>query len=167
MASSVCSSCLRRAAAQRPRTAHVGRRTSADDGIGGRGRHAFVESGLEIERGLIYTRDTLSAVAARFSGRDLVFIMGSDSLLQFDTWHDAASILELCTLAVAPRPGDDLRSSKPLRRAGARPGSPCWSSAGRRLFSPIRARVAAGRPVRYLVPEVEEYLPQRGLYGRA
>ena len=49
----------------------------------------FVESGLEIERGLVYTRDTLSAVAERFPGRDLVFIMGSDSLLQFDTWHDA------------------------------------------------------------------------------
>lgn len=54
----------------------------------------FVESGLEIERGLVYTRDTLAAVAERFPGRDLVFIMGSDSLLQFDTWHDPDGILD-------------------------------------------------------------------------
>ena len=39
----------------------------------------FVESGLEIERELVYTRDMLDAVATRFPNRDLFFIMGSDS----------------------------------------------------------------------------------------
>jgi nicotinate-nucleotide adenylyltransferase len=72
----------------------------------------FAASGLEIEHGLVYTRDTLTAVAERYPGRDLVFIMGSDSLLQFDAWHDPEGILERCILAVAPR------------RAGARRGSP-------------------------------------------
>jgi nicotinate-nucleotide adenylyltransferase len=129
----------------------------------------FVESGLEIERGLVYTRDTLSAVAARFPGRDLVFIMGSDSLLQFDTWHDAEAILHQCTLAVAPRPGDD--------RALVEAVAARWG-AGRVAIleapqvgissSQIRARVAAGQPLRYLVPEaVEGFISRRGLYGRA
>ena len=129
----------------------------------------FVESGLEIERGLVYTSDTLSAVAERFPGRDLVFIMGSDSLLQFDTWHDAEAILGRCTLAVAPRPEDDRAT---IAAAAARWGAdrvtvieapPVGVSS-----SQIRARVAAGLPLRYLVPEaVEEFISRHGLYGRA
>ncbi len=129
----------------------------------------FVESGLEIERGLIYTRDTLSAVAERFSGRDLVFIMGSDSLLQFDTWHDAEAILELCTLAVAPRPGDDHALVEAVAaRWGAGRVTVLEAPPVGVSSSQIRARVAAGLPLRYLVPEaVEEFISQRGLYGRA
>jgi nicotinate-nucleotide adenylyltransferase len=129
----------------------------------------FVESGLEIEHGLSYTSDTLRAVAERFAGRDLVFVMGSDSLLQLDTWHDPEAILDLCTLAVAPRPGDDPVA---IAAAAAR-----WG-AGRVVVldaptiavssSQIRARVAAGRPIRYLVPSaVEELIVERGLYRSA
>src|SRR5512137_897534 len=66
----------------------------------------FVESGLELEQELVYTRDTLDAVARRFTGRDLYFIMGSDSLAQFDTWFDPPGILERAVLAVAPRQHD-------------------------------------------------------------
>ena len=126
-----------------------------------------VASGLEIERDLVYTRDTLAAVAGRFPGRELFFIMGSDSLLQFDSWHDPEDILALGSLVVAPRPGDDAAA---VRVAASR-----WD-AGRvtLLDSPllgissslIRARVAAGLPVRYLVPEdVELYLAEHGLYA--
>ena len=127
----------------------------------------FVASGLEIERDLVYTRDTLAAVAGRFPGRELFFIMGSDSLLQFDSWHDPEDILALGSLVVAPRPGDDAAA---VREAASR-----WD-AGRvtLLDSPllgissslIRARVAAGLPVRYLVPEdVELYIAEHGLYA--
>lgn len=126
----------------------------------------FVESGLEIERGVVYTRDTLAAVAERFPGRDLVFIMGSDSLLQLETWHDPDGILARCTLAVAPRSGDD---REVVAAAAAR-----WG-AGRVTFleappvgvssSQIRARVAEGLPIRYLVPDaVEEFIVERALY---
>jgi nicotinate-nucleotide adenylyltransferase len=129
----------------------------------------FVESGLEIERSLVYTSDMLTAVAKRFPGRDLVFIMGSDSLLQLDTWHDPDAILERCTLAVAPRPGDDLAA---VAAAAAH-----WA-AGRVTIldappvgvssSQIRARVGAGLPIRYLVPDaVEEFIVEHGLYRSA
>ena len=129
----------------------------------------FVESGLEIARSLVYTRDTLAAVAERFPGRDLVFILGSDSLLQFDTWYDPLGILARCTLAVAPRPGDD---HEVVAAAAAR-----WG-AGRVTIldappvgvssSQIRTRVAEGLPIRYLVPEaVEEFIAEHRLYRRA
>ncbi|MEI6448703.1 MAG: nicotinate-nucleotide adenylyltransferase [Actinomycetes bacterium] len=128
----------------------------------------FVESGLEIEHGLSYTIDTLRAVAERFPGRDLVFIMGSDSLLQLDTWYDPEGILARCTLAVAPRPGDDPAL---VAAAAAR-----WGSARVTIIEAppvgvssrqIRARVAEGLPIRYLVPQaVAELIVGRGLYGR-
>jgi len=126
----------------------------------------FVESGLEIERGLVYTRDTLGAVAERFPGRDLVFIMGSDSLLQLDTWCDPEGVLARCTLAVAPRPGDDpaLVAAAVTRWGAGRvtilDAPPVGVSS-----SQIRARVAGGLPIRYLVPEtVQELIFERGLY---
>jgi nicotinate-nucleotide adenylyltransferase len=126
----------------------------------------FVASALEIERDLVYTRDTLTAVAERFPGRELFFIMGSDSLLQFDTWHDPDDILALGRLVVAPRPGDDVAA---VRQAAGR-----WD-AGRvtLLDSPllgissslVRARAAAGLPIRYLVPDkVEQYISEHRLY---
>jgi nicotinate-nucleotide adenylyltransferase len=128
----------------------------------------FVESGLEVERGLVYTRDTLAAVSERFAGRRLVFIMGSDSLLQFESWEDPQGILELATLAVAPRPGD--RPGE-VAAAAARIGEDRVTV----LDAPqvdvsstlVRDRVAAHRPIRYLVPlSVEEFIVERGLYRR-
>jgi nicotinate-nucleotide adenylyltransferase len=126
----------------------------------------FEVLGIEIERDLVYTRDTLQAVADRFPDHDLVFIMGSDSVLQLETWHDPEGILRLCELAVAPRPGDD---PEVVAAALAR-----WGAGRARLMdaplvaissSAVRARVAAGLPIRYLVPAaVEAYVRQHDLY---
>ena len=117
----------------------------------------------------MYTSDTLDGVAERFPWRSLVFIMGSDSLLQFDTWHDHDGILARCTIAVAPRPGDDLQvvTAAAARWGAGRvtvlDGPPVGVSS-----SQVRARVAAGLPIRYLVPDaVEEFIVERGLYGCA
>jgi len=126
----------------------------------------FTASGVEIERGLVYTADTLRALSERYVDRDLVFIMGSDSLLQLETWHATEELLSLCSLAVAPRPGD---SPEAITAAAARWGdyqvvvldAPVLDVSS----SDIRARVAARRPIRYLVPRrVEEYILETGLY---
>ena len=129
----------------------------------------FVESGLEIERGLSYTSDMLEAVATRFPGRELVFIMGSDSLLQFDTWHEPDAVLERCSLAVAPRPGDD---PPVVAVAAARWGAGRVTVLESPLIgvssSGVRERIASGLPIRYLVPDaVEDYIVLHGLYRSA
>ena len=129
----------------------------------------FVESSLEIERELVYTRDTLDAVAHRFPGRDLYFIMGSDSLAQLDTWLDPYGILERATLAVAPRFAD---AEELVQRTKDRWGTDRIVLVNAPHFAlsstMIRERVAAGLPVRYLVPlAVEEFIRERGLYGRS
>lgn len=130
------------------------------------GDERFTLSGVELEHGLSFTRDTMVAVAARYPRHDLFFLMGSDSLLQFDSWHDPHGILELCTLAVAMRPGDDPAVAE---TAAARWGAGVVALLEAPLIgvssSAVRARVAAGLPIRYLVPRpVEELIRARGLY---
>ena len=126
----------------------------------------FTVSGIEIERGLVYTADMLRALSTRYADHDLVFIMGSDSLLQLETWHEPEEILSLCSLAVAPRPGD---SPEAIAAAAARWGDyqvtlldvPLMDIAS----SDIRERAAQRRPIRYLVPHrVEQYILETGLY---
>ena len=126
----------------------------------------FTASGIEIERDLIYTADTLRALSQRYSDHDLVFIMGSDSLLQLETWHDPEQILSECSLAVAPRPGD---SPEAIAAAAARWGPYQVTVLDVPLLSvsstDIRERVARRRPIRYLVPQrVEQYILETGLY---
>jgi nicotinate-nucleotide adenylyltransferase len=126
----------------------------------------FTASGIEIERGLVYSVDTLRALRERYVEHDLVFIMGSDSLLQLETWHEPEELLSLCSLAVAPRPG---YSPEAIAVAAAR-----WGGDKVTLLdvpelavssSSIRDRAAHYRPIRYLVPRrVEQYIQETGLY---
>jgi nicotinate-nucleotide adenylyltransferase len=126
----------------------------------------FTASGIEIEHGLVYTADTLRALRERYPDHELVFILGSDALLQFDTWHAPDEVLSLCTLAVAPRPGDPPEAvAAAAARWGERRVAVLDAPALAVSSSEIRARVARRRPIRYLVPQrVEQYIQETGLY---
>ena len=125
----------------------------------------FTVSDVEVDRDLVYTRDTLRVFAKEYPDHDLVFIMGSDSLLQFDTWHDPQGILAQCTLAVAVRAGDD--------RAAIEAAARYWGERVEVFEAPLvgvsstalRQRVADELPLRYLVPSaVEKFIRDEGLY---
>jgi len=126
----------------------------------------FSVSTIELERGFRYTVDTLRALAEEHQGAELVFIMGSDSLLQFETWHEPRAILELCRLAVAVRQGDDERRLDEVaaglgRRAALVLRTPLIAVSSTEL----RSRVRMDMPLTYLVPRaVEEYVWRHGLY---
>ena len=61
---------------------------------------------LELERGGIsYTSDTLEMLRQREPGSAWILIIGSDQLPGLPKWHQAARVLELASVAVAPRPG--------------------------------------------------------------
>ena len=101
----------------------------------------FTASGVEIERDLVYTVDTLRALERRATpGHDLVFIMGSDSLLQLETWHEPEELLSLCSLAVAPRPGD---APEAIAAAAARWGDDQVVAARRAAAGRRRRRTSA------------------------
>jgi nicotinate-nucleotide adenylyltransferase len=132
-------------------------------------QHAcFDVSRLEIERpGIDYTVDTLLRVRESLPGAELFFITGADAVLDILSWKEPARILGLCTLIAATRPGHDLSELDGLlarlQCSGAVsqmeiPGLDISSSM-------LRARVAEGRSIRYLVPEgIAELIQKWGLY---
>jgi len=127
----------------------------------------FDVSPLEIELGLRYTLDVVAELRRRHPERRLFFIVGSDSLLQFETWHQPTAILALCRLAVAPRPGDDLQAvEEEAYRWGRQQVAVLPTVAIDVSSSMIRDRLRIGLPVRYLVPPaVEDYIHEQRLYG--
>jgi nicotinate-nucleotide adenylyltransferase len=126
----------------------------------------FDVSPVEIEHDLVYTLDTVAAIRQQYDGYRLYFIMGSDSLLQFETWHQPGAILALCRLAVALRPGDDEREVEEVARGLGRGFAIVLKTAMIDVSShEIRNRVRRDEPIRYLVPPaVEEFVAARRLY---
>jgi len=127
---------------------------------------------VEMERpGPSYTVDSLVQLRAHL-GQDagLVLIMASDSFAEIETWREPDRLLELAELAVGPRPGPPLPEPRALRERFGAAAARIHLLEGPSLdlsSSDIRARVAAGRPIRYLVPRaVEELIAARGLYRR-
>jgi len=129
----------------------------------------FEVSRLEIDRpGDTYTVDTMLQLRDLYGPRtELFFISGADAVREILTWKDAGRVAELCTFIAATRPGFDtdlgsLRAPEgaavPRVEAMAVPALAISSS-------DIRQRVAARRPVRYLLPEaVAAYVEKNGLY---
>lgn len=125
-------------------------------------------SDLEVRRGgPSYTADTLRELHARAPEDELTFIVGGDMALSLPTWREPEAVLELATVAVAQRSGA-ARQDIVDRLAGI-------GAADRVAFfdmprldvssSEVRARVADGRPIRYLVPDaVAAHIEQRGIY---
>lgn len=127
---------------------------------------------IEMRRpGPSYTVDSLVELRATYGEATALFlIMAADTLAQIDGWREPDRILQLAEWAVGPRPGTPLPDPAALRaRFGAAAArihllsGPSLDVSG----SDLRRRVAAGRAIRYLVPEaVASYISQRGLYRR-
>lgn len=67
---------------------------------------------IELQRtGPTYTLDTLQQLP---KDADYYWVLGSDQLQNFHTWHGWQEILQYVTLAVAQRPGSDVQPSAKL-----------------------------------------------------
>jgi nicotinate-nucleotide adenylyltransferase len=116
----------------------------------------LVVSRIEVERpGPSYTADTLEAMHAGEPDDELFLILGADQAANLREWHEPERVLELATVAVAEREGMERESV--LRRLHGLPGADAIEFfAMPRLdvsSSLVRERVAADRPIRYLVPD--------------
>jgi nicotinate-nucleotide adenylyltransferase len=137
------------------------------------GNDRFAVDRREIERdGPSYTVDTLvdlrgSRLAAGASP-DLTLVLSAEAFLGLMTWREPRRVLELARVVVAPRDGypdagpDFLTGHLPdlADRATFLDGPRLRLSA-----SELRARAAAGRSLRYLVPDaVAAYIGDHALY---
>jgi len=129
-------------------------------------------SDLELRRrGPSYTVDTLRAIQAREPDPDLFFIVGSDTIAELPSWRRLDEIVRLATIVTVVRPGAPRRY-----RAAAFPALAAGEIARLNEFvvamplrgessTDIRARIAAGKPFRHLVPPgVADYIERHGLY---
>lgn len=128
---------------------------------------AFEVSTVELARpGPSYTVDTLAALAEH--ARELTLLLSAESFAELPDWHQPRRIIELARIAVAPRAGYELRSRGWLEDRLPGTGDRVRFLDGPNLrvsASEIRARVAAGRSVRYLVAaSVARYIAEHQLY---
>ena len=130
----------------------------------------FECSDREMKReGLTYTYMTLGEMKRENPSDELFFIIGADSLFDFDSWRNPPEICRLCTLLVA------VRNHTPMTLLDKRIAavSSKYPAKIRKLTSGnidisssrLRNAVKSGRSVRYYVPEpVREYIEEHRLY---
>jgi nicotinate-nucleotide adenylyltransferase len=126
-------------------------------------------SRIEVDRnGPSYTCDTLEEIENVHPDSEIHLLMGADSAKGFAGWHRPERILELATVAVAPRVEVE---SDEVKEVFARLGGE-----GRLRFlempevtissSQVRERIGKGEAYRNLVPgPVAEIIENEDLYG--
>ena len=145
----------------------------------------FRASSLELERaGASYSIDTIRLIHERLApDTRLVFVLGRDAFRDFHTWREPENIFALCDVVVVTRPPavDPLTDAEiPIAARNAFCYDPSSESFRHRsghvlklqritaldiAAASIRARLAARRSVRFLVPPaVEAYIAAHGLY---
>lgn len=118
--------------------------------------------------GRSFTVDTLRGLHERRPEDHLTFIVGGDMAHSLPAWREPEAILDLAEIGVAER--EDLRRDEIAHGVSGLRGA-----SGRMRFfemprldissSLIRSRVAAGRSIRYLVPDaVADVIEREGLY---
>ena len=140
------------------------------------GNDRFEASRIELDReGPSYTVDTLEALAAGRAAEGvagdaagITLVLSADAFLGLRTWHEPRRVLELARLAVAPRDGYPEAGPEFLALHFADLADRAIFLDGPRIrlsASELRDRAAAGRSLRYLVPDaVAAYIGDHDLY---
>jgi nicotinate-nucleotide adenylyltransferase len=115
-----------------------------------------IELGLPVPS---YTVRTLRALAEREgTGNRFTLLLGADAAQDLPQWYEVESLPRLADVVVFARPGATIPSHRLITRVIEVPTIAVSAS-------DVRARVAAGRSIRYWVPDaVREYIAARGLY---
>jgi nicotinate-nucleotide adenylyltransferase len=128
----------------------------------------FNVSTLEVDReGPSYTYETLEQLAQERGETELVFVMGADAAVGLESWREPRRVAELARIAVARRAGvSEADVSSVMRSLGADGRFTMLEMPEFGVSSSVvRERAAAGRPLRYLVPEpVARFIEEKGIY---
>ena len=127
----------------------------------------FRVSRMEVDRdGPTYAVDTLRELKEIYgSDVDLFFVTGADAIVEILAWKDHEEVFELAHFIAATRPGYDLGPIQSPTQP-SHPEITVMNIPALAISSTdIRRRVAAGLPIRYLVPEgVKSYVEKAGIY---
>jgi nicotinate-nucleotide adenylyltransferase len=144
-------------------------------------RPPLVVDNCEIERGGVsYSIDTLEVMRARWPDRSLCMLIGRDAFHGLPRWRRANELLSLAHIVVAARPdigtAHDPALDELVTNAQAARVDDLHDMRAGRVFildipllpiasSELRARRAAGRVIRHLVPEsVDDLIIEHSLY---
>jgi nicotinate-nucleotide adenylyltransferase len=123
----------------------------------------FQVSRVDIDRtGPTYTVDTLRDLRVEYGPKtQLFFITGADALEKILSWKDTDQMFELAHFVGVTRPGFELSAAHLPAETISLVEVPAMAISS----TNCRERVAAGKPVWYLVPDgVVQYIAKRGLY---
>ncbi|MBK8792603.1 MAG: nicotinate (nicotinamide) nucleotide adenylyltransferase [Holophaga sp.] len=132
----------------------------------------FAIETLELDRpGPGYTVDTLETLIQREPDPNWIWLIGSDQLAQFTSWKRWERVLELASLAVAPRPDAPnhipaaLEARQRPEWSGA-PGELIWLSSTNLALSSskLRAELAQGGIIEGLPIQVRAAIGRENLY---
>ncbi|WP_127131577.1 nicotinate-nucleotide adenylyltransferase [Georgenia sp. SYP-B2076] len=125
----------------------------------------FNVSRMEIDRpGKTYTIDTLRLLREQMPDAELFFITGADVLAQILTWKDADELWSMAHFIGVTRPGHMLDDAGLPANGVSLMEVPAMAISS----TDCRARVRAGKPVWYLVPDgVVQYIGKHRLYRPA
>lgn len=105
-----------------------------------------------------YTVRTLQALAAREPGTRFALVVGADAAAELPRWHAIEALPGVADVIAFTRPGGVLAPHPAITRTVTVPAIEISATA-------VRARVAAARSIRYLVPDaVRDYIVAHGLY---
>ncbi len=138
--------------------------TAAVEGVEGV-RVSDAEVGRE---GPSYAYRTLELIADEIPGSELTFVMGADVAAGLESWRRPERVLELARVAVAARPGVDrsVVDATLERLHSPRPAVTLGMPELEISSTIVRERVAAGKPIRWLVPDrVAAMIAAKGLYA--
>ena len=122
----------------------------------------FSVSRVDIDRdGPTYTADTLADLHRQMPDAELYFITGADALSQILSWRKVEEMFALAHFIGVTRPGYELGDGHLPKGSVTLVEIPAMAISS----TDCRERVAAGRPVWYLVPDgVVQYITKRSLY---
>jgi nicotinate-nucleotide adenylyltransferase len=123
----------------------------------------FSVSRVDVERpGKTYTIDTLREMREIYGPSvEFFFITGSDALAQMLSWRDTDELFTLAHFIGCTRPGHALSDPGLPQGKVSLVEVPALSISS----TECRARVRAGEPIWYLVPDgIVQYIGKRGLY---
>lgn len=145
------------------------------------GQPGFLADDRELRRaGTSYMIDTLSSLREEIGATPLCLILGSDAFRELPTWRRWRELSDFAHIAVMQRPGAPLtlppeleafvapRVTQEAERLRQQPAGLIWLQPVTQLAisaTRIRELLAAGRSVRYLLPEaVLAHIQEQRLY---